>query len=386
MRCIRVCLALLVLGAIGASVRAQDVEPESAARRLFEEGVQLSEGGAWQEATARFEASLALADRPGTRFNLIRAYAELHRSLDVARHAVVFLALPAEPHRADARAATEALLSDAARSLATLVTDSLPAGCNTLIDGQAPVAHDGTRVFVLPGLHRLEAGVPGGPSEIIEIQLLAGQTLRWPRSAHSEVVIQSEPSRLMAPVLSSLPAPEAPARSEPSALTRGDDVTHWRKSLAWTAGTVGAGLTLAAVGTYAITIRRQHTLPSAYESGFLSASDRYLRTSNAVIPLAVSGALVMASAVLVGEHSSHWGSRATAATAIGVGAALLAAGLVLVIPRPGHVNNTNLDEPSRQLGALIASGAGPLLSYGLSAVINFRRDRHGLSLSLGERR
>ena len=172
------------------SVHAQD-DAQSEAKALFERGVALSQEQRWAEAAAHFERSVQLADRASTRFNLVRAYSALGRSLDVARHALAFLALPPEPRRADARKEVEQSLQTASRDLSILTIHALPPDGLLLVDGAATLVRDALRLYLLPGAHRLELRVDDAPPEVTDVELGAGQTMVWPRHGRSAIVAAS---------------------------------------------------------------------------------------------------------------------------------------------------------------------------------------------------
>jgi hypothetical protein len=375
----RLAVQLLLVGLLCGPALAQET-PDLAARQLFDEGVALAESARWAEAADRFERSLALADRPGTRFNLLQAYGELDRPLERARHALSFLGLPDEPHRAEARAAAQAALDEAARELAVLGTQSVPAGTELLVDGEPPAVRDSSRVFVLPGLHRLEARIPGAPSEVIELHLARGQAVPWPRQGRVEVSVVP-PVSLAAEPVSPAPLPAlASDTPEPS--------PAWRSRLSIASGTLGASAGLTAVGLYALALQRASKLRrlDPYEAGFLTSSDQYLRLTNAIGPLAVAGGALMAQGMATGPRSARWGSRITAVTALAGGAALVAAGLMLLVRDPEHLGDSQLDAPSRQAGALLVGAAGPFISYGTSFFVHWASSPRGVKFSIREPR
>jgi hypothetical protein len=369
---------------------SQDV-PAPSAKSLFEEGIALSQTGAWLDAAERFERSLALADRPATRINLVHAYAKLGRPLDLARHAIAFMELPAEPRRAEARAEAEQALMEASRSLARLSTDALPAEAVLLVDGKAPTARDSAYVYVLPGTHRLELLVSTQPSETDEVSLSAGETHPWPRNPPpvADKASAAEPIVPAVQHVAEVAAPTGP-RIDTGSSAQPETWTRWRTRLAVTTGTLGASLALTSVATYALALHRARQIEDSgpFARGFLTDSNDYLRASNSVAPLAAAGGLLMAAAVATGPRSSRWGNRLTATGALTAGALLLGTAVFIIVRKPESVGDANLDMPSRQLGSVIAAFGAPLVSYGISFFVHRRRDAHGanhLSLSAGPR-
>jgi hypothetical protein len=383
-------LVCACLSCFATRLQAQD-ESSGDAKVLFEQGIALSHDQRWAEAAEHFERSLALEDRPSTRFNLMRAYEALQRPFDVARQALAFLSLPPEPHRAEARAEVQQALDGAARKLSILTTLALPSGSELKVDGAPPALRDAARVFVLPGVHRLELRSPGAPTEVIEVELGAGQTMFWPRQGRSaEAAPRARPEP--AP-----PAPPAPVESrslgplrpptESQVEPRGEP--RWRRRLAIVSGTLGAGAEATAVTLYALSLQRAHALERVdpYGLSFGSKVDGYDRVLPMVSAFAAAGGVLMAEAVAVGPRSSRWGGRVTAITGLSLGAALLGSALYLLVHQPASIENepTSLalgrDHPTRALGSLLAGLSAPLLSYGVSFFVGMRVHRHGPDLA-----
>jgi hypothetical protein len=371
----RTALVILVLSCLAVrAVGAQDAAPETPSvaeadasvtspiepsRVHFEQGVALAAQARWRQAAEAFEASLALDDRPATRVNLVLAYAELGMPLDVVRHALPFLALPVEPHRADVRARVQAAHDAALASLSLLTTDSLPAGTELRIDGAEPALRDASgRIVLPPGLHRLEARLAGGAAEVIELYLGAGQTLAWPRQGRSMAAPGDSPAP---PVVE--PAPPRAALAPPQS----DEPPRWRTRLAWSLASMGVAAELAALGTYAGLVRRARGLSERdpFETGYYSASNDYLRLRNSVAPLAVVGGLLMAQGLAISPRAPRWGSRWLRYGALSASAALLVSGAVLSLRDPGTIRG-DVERPGRQLGAIFVSLALPLGTYGVA--------------------
>ncbi len=357
------------LCALSCVVEAQ--ESADLARESFERGVAAAAAEAWDDASTAFEASLAIEDRAATRVNLVRAYAELSRPLDVVRHAVGFLALPAAPHRAEARASIERDLARAAAQLSVLTRESIPSGAELLIDGAPASVSDGAgRMYVVPGLHRLEARMLGAEPEVIEMELIAGQVVAWPR--HGRTHLGATPNiTAPSPVETPPPASETRLAEAPQPTPRGSVDPLWRSRASLGFASLGVALQLAAVGTYLGTLHRAEELrqrdPS--KAGFLSTADGYQRLATAVAPLALVGGLLCAQAVALGPRSSHWGSAPYAYAALGLGSALLAGAGWLAFHDSDRIGRSSLDEPDLQAAALVTGVALPLLTYGVSFFI-----------------
>jgi hypothetical protein len=354
-----VALFWLLLGQ--QTARAED----ESARQHFDAGVMASEESRWEQAAAEFEASLAEKDRPATRFNLILAYHQLQRPLDVLRHALPFLAAPNAAGREEARDQAAVLLADARRKLAVLSVAALPVGSELQVDGHAPAVLQDERVFVSPGVHQLELRL-GHVHETIEIELSAGQELPWPRLGRSAPAATSPLQLPVGPAI-------APVLSVPTSVRSQDSSLRLiRKRSAWAMGTVGAALALAGGACWLLADRRSDRLGHggimrAQEPGYYDVLERYWTSFEAVMPLAFAGGALMASAILVGGQITRRGSLAWSIASIATGTVLLGFGGYWLGREPRPVIPTTLiDRPSRQGGSLLVSTAMPLLTYGVA--------------------
>jgi hypothetical protein len=151
---------------------------------------------------------------------------------------------------------------------------------------------------------------------------------------------------------------------------------------------MGASLGIAALATYIAAERTAEDLAARdpYESGsgFLTGSDRYLSLGNAITPLALSGAALMAAAVPVGPNVARRGSSAWAWTALTLATGALAAGVTMMAMTPDHVGDSRLAEPTPKAGVLLVSAAVPLFSYALTFGWQRRSERRGHSVAARE--
>ena len=343
-------------------------------KQLFEQGLSAAEDKRWADAARLFEESLLHSDRPATRFNLLLASHELSRPLDVTRHALAFLAYPKREEHGEARARARELLARATQRLAMVTTGALPDGTGLAVDGARPDPRADERIYLLPGPHHLQASLPGGLYESIQVELTAGQTLAWPRQGRSRAPLTLTPA-----VSTSVTADAAPR--EPS-------MARLRTRLAWSGGVLGAAMTLSALGCYLGAEHRADGLSTQNPSvdGYVSASDDYLRLTNAILPLALSGGVLMAGAVAVGMRT-RGASLGWTLASLSLGGAALAFGAVLMIRDPAIVvPNTNVTRPTIQAGSLLLSAALPLLTYGLIAPFTRRQKRRELVHSLSSLR
>lgn len=350
---------------------------------LFEHGVEHAEHGRWEEAALSFEQALALEDRPSLRFNLVQAFAELGRPLDVARHAIAFLNLPAEPHRSEARAKVQRALENAQRQLARLDTTSLPAGGRLTVN-DAEALRDSQFVYVSPGAHRLVLMVPGATeAERVEITLRAGELQFWPR--------QTRPLLPQLPPVA-LPEPSEPAVATPVSATAShseptfenvNDLwlaheSRLRRRLAWSLGIAGALGFGIGLGSYAAAQNELKELrasdPFMPGTPFFDHADANRKWKYCAAAFATTGAALASLAITVGDHTTDQRSSLWAWGALGTGAALMASGIVMSAREPELIDNTNVLEPSRYAGSLLLSAALPLLTYAVTYAVRHRRD------------
>lgn len=361
MRLVLVLWVLLVL-----SPRLARADDELGKQR-FSEGVAAAEDRRWADAARLFEESLSHSDRPATRFNLLLASHELSRPLDVARHALAFLAYPDQEAHSEAKAKARQLLSQAAQRLAILSTLSMPSETTLTIDGAPPYVRDGEHIYVLPGLHRLEARLTDGTLESGELRLSAGQTLPWPR--------QTRPIPLP-PTAAPIQSVQKPAND--SSLSR------LRTRIAWSSGVLGAALTISAFGCYLRAEQRADELAElgSMGDGYYSGSGEYASLTNAIWATALPGGVLMAGAVALGERSHH-GALGWSLTALAAGGAVMAMGITLLVRDPeAVVPGAELNYPSQPAGGLLLSAALPLLTYGLMSPLTRRHDRRTLVTSV----
>lgn len=345
---------------------------ESQARELFGAGVKAMLTSNWAEAVRLLEASLAHQEKAACRFNLVVANRELRRPLEVARHGIAFLgAVEGRSHAGEA-AEVRTYLGEAIRELATLQAEGLPLGAQLKVDDAPPTVVDGSRVYVLPGLHRLELWLGERQLESIEIELAAGAVQPWPRvralNAHAAaesatpVVERDQPSGT--PPIAAQPSPPQPSgpRLDSAQLQRARTKRLW----VWSLGLSGAAVGASAAIVYGFAARAADDLPSRdpMEHGYTTAADRYQRLQLSVMPLAFAGGAMMASAsALVARRPRA--ALAVSVTVLVLGVAAASLGTVMMVRTPETlIEGTQLTEPSREAGSLALGAALPLLTYG----------------------
>jgi hypothetical protein len=348
------------------SVRAEDV----AGKRTFEEGIAAAQEQRWDDARVHFETSLAQADKPATRFNLLLVSKQLDQPLEVARHALAFLTLPAQLEHAAARAHARELLAQAIGRLATLTTDALPHALELYVDGVSPRAREPSKVYVMPGAHRLEAKRDGVLMGASSVELAAGQVTAWPHPP--EQVLPT--AELISPPPQHVDhySPTSPNRSERA-----------RTRFAWAFGGMGAAIQLSALGVYLGAVHRaeQFGERDLFQPGVVEARDDSLRLQDAVAPLALTGGMLMAAAIATGPRATRTGSLGWSLGALASGSIMAGSGLALAVSKAPTVPGGRLPQPTRQAGYLLATSALPLLVYGVGFLTTRQRDRHKRALT-----
>ena len=362
MRLLFVLWGLLLLSSDAA--RADD----ELGKRRFSEGVGAAEERRWADAARLFEESLAHGDRPATRFNLVLASHELSRPLEVTRHVLAFLAYPDQDAHTEARAKASQLLTLAVQRLASISTQSVPTAATLTIDGAPPSVRDGEQIYLLPGLHRLEAILTSGLVESSELQLTAGQKLPWPRPPEPSPLSSAAP-----PAVATLPMP-----------TSNRSLSRLRTRLAWSSGVLGAALMISSFGCYLGAEHRADELSAldSMSTGYVSGFDDYLRLTNAILATALPGGVLMVGAVALGERSRH-GTLGGSLASLTAGGAALALGTTLMVREPEPVvPGVGANRPSLQAGGLLVSAALPLLTYALMAPFTRGREHKSVVTSV----
>jgi hypothetical protein len=348
---------------------------EARARQQFELGVAAIDANRWEDAAKLLEASLADEERAATRFNLILAYHELGRPLEVARHALHFLSAAMAPGKESSRAKAEELLARALRELAILDTSLLPAGSALQIDAAPPALTAGASIYLLPGTHRLRLQLAEGRSEQGEVTLSAGESRSWPRSAPA-----LEPPAPPAVVTVSVkPARRHAEARSPEPVARDNSLASARTYAAPAMAGLGVALALAASGCLWLSQVRANDLArsgveGSEKRGYVSASERYHRGLDAVIPLAFVGGALMAGAVVTSTRLTQRGSFAWSIASVVAGGALLVAGTFLLARDPGDVvPGTGMERPARSAGSLLAAAGLPFTTYGVVFLVTNKR-------------
>lgn len=354
---------------------------ELQARELFSAGVQAILARNWPEAVRLLEASLAHKDKPACRFNLVVANRELHRPLEVARHAIAFLATVEGRSHSEEALEIRAFLAAALRELVTLQVEGLPLGAQLKIDDRPPRVTDGSRIYELPGLHRLELWVGERQLESIEIELDAGVVQSWPRvravrepAAAEASAAQSTASHESPDAPSGMVGPVQPRVADPPSADAPPMLSApTKKKLAWTLGLTGAVTGLAAFVSYGYAARRAGELQgwNPSETGYTTAADRYSRVQTSVMPLALASGALMAAATPFVAHKPR-AALTVSIAALVAGVAAASVGTVLMVRTPKTlIEGTDLTGPSREAGSLFLGVALPLLTYG--ARLQFER-------------
>lgn len=326
------------------------------AQAEFERGVRLAQEKRLDEAVQAFENSIVEQDRLPTRFNLVVICNELNRPLQVVKHALAFMRLGPRDDLVEARDRVTTLMAKALPRLATLKTHLVAHSLELRVNGVAPEAQDEMHVYVTPGVHVLETCRSQDSCETQTVQLSSGQELAWPEpqipaAAKDAAAPRSLPSTPVG-------APPADQLSPPK----------WRTKTARVLGVVGGAVEFAALATCALASRRAHLLSERdpFSEGFGRTATRYWRASNAVMPLAFAGGVLMSTAVALTERGR--GGRTWRLAAVVIGAAGLIGGTFLLAVRPPPIASLNANEPTRQAGSVVFSVSLPLVVYGVGGL------------------
>lgn len=171
--------SFLVLSiATPTTASAQD-DPASRARALFEEGIALSDRGAYEQAIERFRESNALVERPSTLFNLGVALRELRRDAEAIdafeRFLVIADASIDDAPIAQARSWIAATQRAMASRGGTLVLEYEPHGATVRVDGMEVGSSSPLVLDLAPGAHRVELASEGREPATLELDLAPGE-------------------------------------------------------------------------------------------------------------------------------------------------------------------------------------------------------------------
>lgn len=247
MRAFTLVLAILcALAASAASTRADDNTAEPDARALFEQGVALANTQAWQQAAARFRASIALEPRASTLFNLAVALYRLERYAELLAVATRYLELN-DPARSDAdRAEMTKLLTKALERVARVRIAVSPSQATVQLDDAllepSALASD---LVVDPGPHTITARADGYAEQHASVEALAGERA----SVHLSLTPAALPSERTAPG-PVLARPSPALFDDYSDRVEDDDSSVWSSPWLW----LGVGAGAAAVATVAIVL------------------------------------------------------------------------------------------------------------------------------------
>jgi len=238
---------------IGSSAaRAQEPAPD--ARALFEQGVALADAHAWQEAAARFRASLALEPRASTYFNLAVTLYRLELHAELVTVATRYLELR-DPTRSDAdRTEITRLRSEAISRVARVRIEVSPAEAEVHVDGAALTPSMLADDLVLdPGNHSVLARARGYVAHRSMLDARAGERTSL-RLALTPQTTSPVPAAAAPRNTAAFTQPDA--RDEPA--TDGDSI--WSSPWLW----IGAGVVVAAAATVSVLLITSSDDPYEY--------------------------------------------------------------------------------------------------------------------------
>lgn len=184
-------IALLSTGLTASAQPSPALTALEAARENFNKAIAFVEAGRWLEALGAFRESEALADRPGTVFNIANALFHLGRPLEASQVLERFL------RRADVESDSELLaqgtqlLAITTQAVSTVELTLSPADASVEIDDVPQQTRGTPRVLrVEPGSHVLHIHKEGFVAVRREINVLPGTTFR--ESLALEAVVAAE--------------------------------------------------------------------------------------------------------------------------------------------------------------------------------------------------
>lgn len=230
LRCRAGALALSVALTTTSVARAQPKADPVAAEALFQEAKALEAAGQLDEACAKFEASMAAEESPGTLLNLGRCHAaqgKLATAWAEYQRAAPMFRARGEGDREEVARKLAAELAPKLSHLTIVVEEPVP-DLSILRNGDPIVASLlGTPIPVDPGRHRVEARAPG----------------HHPFSA--DVVVGAAADRQSIRIPRLVVDPDAPRGDEGPEPTRGEGGMSAQAI---------AGLTIAGVGVAGVTV------------------------------------------------------------------------------------------------------------------------------------
>lgn len=164
---------------IAQGVSAQD------ARELFARGQEQYALGHYESAIDAWEAAYALDPRPALQYNLAQAYGRLGRVEDEQRALTAYVegalaagASPDDDQMVSARARLVAI-RDRIRRTGVQLT-GMPDGAEVTVDGQSVEVTNGESVPLAPGSHRIVVAAEGYEDYSYSVVVRAGETMVVP--------------------------------------------------------------------------------------------------------------------------------------------------------------------------------------------------------------
>jgi len=208
---VRTAATLLVLGILlgrGAMASAQSPPDEATntARLEFAQGVEAFEAERFDVALGHFRKAWQLRPHPTVRVNLASCYAKLGKAPAAVMHYRAYLADRSVQVSAAARRDIRTALRPLEARVGILDLILSPPDATIRVDGTEPEARDGSRLFVGPGAHRIEARAPGRSTTTRVVEVDAGST----QSVSIELAVETVATAPTPP-----PPPAGEARSDP---------------------------------------------------------------------------------------------------------------------------------------------------------------------------
>jgi hypothetical protein len=321
-------VALLVV--VPALAAAQSAQDKATASSLFEEGKRLLGDGKVDAACPKFEAAQRIAPTLGRKLNLADCYQRAGRTASAwgeFREAAAWAARDADDRESFARGRAADLEKSLSRLKVRLSPGAALAGLEVKRDGAAlDKALLDTGVPIDPGAHVVEATAPGHSAWSSKVDVGAGA------SVTVEIPVLGVPTQYKEPVVAR-PGPAPVLVPAPTPEPEPEDPGHGRKLLAYGVGAAG----LVAVGVGVAFGLSAMSKNSDAKNGH--CNDKYQCDQMGVD--------------LVHDAQS---AAQNATITIGIGAAAVAAGVVLYLTAPGAEPS---EPPTSKTSWRLTPAAGP---------------------------
>ncbi len=223
---------------------AQEQGERAAAEVLFEQGREAMAAGDYDEACAKFEASMALDSAPGTLMNLGNCEEQRGNIASAwERYVAAQRELPSSDRRRDFAAEKVQELEPRVPKLTITIASSAPEGTQVRRDDIDLTGSVGVALPLDPGTYEITASAEGYNDHTFDVELGLGETLE----------LEVHPGEELPPEPDVSPRPAAQVRTDPMSPLN-------RRTLAYVAGGVGAAGIIGALTAGAFAYGEKQTM------------------------------------------------------------------------------------------------------------------------------